>query len=37
MSEVNVKANRMVSATWAYHKEQSFASDYFIFLKILFV
>ena len=28
--------NRMGSAKWTYHKEQSFTSDYFIFLKILF-
>ena len=26
----------MVSIKLAYHKEQSFASNYFIFLKILF-
>ena len=30
----NVKTNRMVSTNWTYHKEQSFASKYFIFLKI---
>ena len=35
MSEANVKTNRMVSKKWAYHKEGSFASGYFIFLKIL--
>ena len=32
----NVKTNRMVSTNWTYHKEQSFASNYFIFLKIQF-
>ena len=31
-----VKTNRMVSTTWTYHKERSFASNYLIFLKILF-
>ena len=36
MSEANVKTNKMASAKWTYHKEQSFASNYFIFLKILF-
>ena len=35
ISEVNVKTNKMVSAKWTYEKEQSFASKYFIFLKIL--
>ena len=34
--EANVNANRMVSIKWICHKEQSFASNYFIFLKILF-
>ena len=36
ISEVTVKTNKMVATKWTYHKEQSFASDYFIFLKILF-
>ena len=36
ISEANVKTNRMVSTKWIYHKERSFASNYFIFLKILF-
>ena len=36
VSEANVKTNRMVSTKWTYHKERSFASNYFIFLKILF-
>ena len=36
LSELPSKANRMGSTKWAYHKECSFASSYFIFLKILF-
>ena len=36
LSEVNVKANRMESTKWTYHKEWSLASNYFIFLKNLF-
>ena len=36
ISETNVKTNRMVTAKWTYHKERSFARNYFIFLKILF-
>ena len=36
LSEANVKTNRMVSTKWTYRKEWSFASNYFIFLKILF-
>ena len=36
ISEANVKTNRMVNTKWTYHKERSFASNYFIFLKILF-
>ena len=36
ISEANVKTNRMVSIKSTYHKEWSFASNYFIFLKILF-
>ena len=35
-SEANFKTNRMVTLKWTYQKEQSFASNYFIFLKILF-
>ena len=35
LSEANVKTNRMLSTKWNYHKERSFASNYFIFLKIL--
>ena len=34
--EANVKTNRMVATKWTYHEERSFASNYFIFLKILF-
>ena len=29
-----VKTNRMKNAKWTYHKELSFASNWFIFLKI---
>ena len=36
ISEANVKTNRMVTTKWAYHRERSFASNYFIFLKVLF-
>ena len=36
ISEANVKTNRMVSTKWTYHKERSFVSSYFIFLKMLF-
>ena len=36
ISEANVKKNRIVNTKWTYHKERSFASNYFIFLKILF-
>ena len=31
----NVKTNKMVTTKLTYHKERSFASNYFIFLKIL--
>ena len=34
--EANIKANRLVSTKWTYHKERSFASNYFIILEILF-
>ena len=33
ISEANVKTIRMVITKWTYHKERSFASNYFIFLK----
>ena len=36
ISEANNKTNRMVITKWTYHKERSFASNYFTFLKILF-
>ena len=36
ISEANVKTNKMVTTKWTYQKERSFASNYFIFLKILF-
>ena len=35
VSEANVKTNRMVSTKWTYHKKGSFASNYFIFFKVL--
>ena len=36
VSEDNVKTNTMVSRKWAYHKERSFASNYFIFFRFWF-
>ena len=36
MSEANVNTNKMVSTKWTYHIERSLASNYFIFLEILF-
>ena len=36
LSKTNVKTNRTESAQWTNQKERSFASNYFIFLKILF-
>ena len=30
LSEANIKKNRMGSTKWTYHKERSFASNYFI-------
>ena len=36
ISEADVKTNRMVTTKWAYRRERSFASNYFIFLKVLF-
>ena len=35
-SEANVKTNEIVNTKCTYHKERSFASHYFVFLKILF-
>ena len=35
-SEANVKTNRMATTKWTYHKEWSFASNYFIFLENVF-
>ena len=35
LSEANVKTNRMATTKWTYHKEWSFASNYFIFLENL--
>ena len=36
ISEANIKTNKVVTTKWIYHEERSFASNYFIFLKILF-
>ena len=36
VSEANVKTNRLVTTKWTYKRERSFASNYFIFLKVLF-
>ena len=36
ISEANVKANKMLTTKWTYHKERSFASNYFIFQKFCF-
>ena len=36
LSEANVKTNRMATTKWTYHKERSFASNYFIFWKFCF-
>ena len=36
MSEANVKTNRMGSTKWTYHKEWTYASNYFIFWKFYF-
>ena len=36
LSEANVKTNRIVTTKWAHDRERSFASSYFIFLKVLF-
>ena len=36
LSDTNVKWNGMGSTRWTYHKEWSFAINYFIFSKILF-
>ena len=36
ISEANVKKSRMITTKWAYHRERSFVSNYFIFFKVLF-
>ena len=36
ITEANGKTHRMVNTKCTYHKERSFASNYFIFLKMLF-
>ena len=33
LSEANVKTDRMGSIKWTYHKDRSFASNYFIFFE----
>ena len=37
LPETDVKKNEMGSTKWMYYKEKSFASSYFIFLKVLFL
>ena len=37
ISEGNVKTNRTVITKWAYHRELSFASDYFFFESFVLV
>ena len=36
ISKANDNTNKVVATKWTYHKERSFASNCFIFLKILF-
>ena len=36
LSKANVKTNSMGNTNWTCHKKWTFATDYFIFLKILF-
>ena len=36
LSEANVKTNKMATTKWTYHKEWSFAINYFNFLENLF-
>ena len=36
LSEANAKTNRTMTTKWVYHKEWSFASNYFIFFEYLF-
>ena len=33
LPEANVKTNGMATTKWTYHKESSFASNYFIFFR----
>ena len=35
LSEATIKTNRMDITKWTYHKERDFASNYFLFPKIL--
>ena len=37
ISKANVKTNRMGTTKWAYHRQQSFSSNYFLFLKVFFL
>ena len=34
LSKANFKKNRMRTTKWTYYKERSFATGYFIFLKV---
>ena len=36
ISETNIKTNNTVNRKWTYHKERSFASNFFIFWKFCF-
>ena len=36
ISEANVETNGIVTTKWVYHRGLSFASNYFIFFKVLF-
>ena len=36
ISEADVTTNKIVSTKWTYRKKQTFASNYFVFLKIFF-
>ena len=37
LSEANVRTNRIRNTEWTSHKEQSFASSYFVFFVFLFL
>ena len=36
LSEANAKTNRVATTKWTFHKEWSFARNYFVFIKNLF-